>query len=241
MNYFKKILALPVLFVVLVSASGGFVKDESGDRNPFKLDLIQTLEAYQQQVAQNRQMQMIDLERTIPGIVFDIRYATANNFTHKVIYTSPKAFVRKPVAEALQKIQDSLFVYRLGLKIYDAYRPYAATLYFYEVYPDSNFVANPRRGSRHNRGCAVDLTLVDLASGKEIPMPTEFDDFSPKANPTYPDLPAPVLANRKLLFGIMSHFGFVNYPSEWWHFDFIGYEKYQLMDLSFEELAESRE
>jgi zinc D-Ala-D-Ala dipeptidase len=205
-------------------------------RNPYHLDLVQTVEAYKQLIASDPRMKMADLEQVVDGITLDIRYATANNFTGAVIYTEPRAFTRILVAEALKKVQDSLAFYRLGLKIYDAYRPYAASLRFFEVYPDTNFVANPRKGSRHNRGCAVDLTLIELASGKEIPMPTAFDDFSPKAHPDYPDLPDTVLANRRFLFGIMEHFGFNHYPTEWWHFDFKGWEGYKLMDLTFDDL-----
>ena len=236
MNYLKKLPVLFVLTAMLIFASGCLNKNKSSDSNPYNLDLTQTIEEYNRQVDVNPQMRMIDLGKTIKGIVLDIRYATAKNFTGKKIYTAPKAFARKPVAEALQKVQDSLSFYNIGLKIYDAYRPYAATMSFFKVYPDTNFVANPRYGSRHNRGCAVDITLVELSSGKEIPMPTEFDNFTSKAYPEYTDLPDTVLANRKFLFGIMSYFGFTHYPTEWWHFDFKGWENYKLMDLSFAEL-----
>ena len=233
-------IKLSLLFPFAVISVLGIISCNSqiiqSDRNPFNLPLSQTVATYNQQVAENPQMLMIDLAKKISGIVLDIRYATANNFTGEVIYTAPRAFVRKPVADAIQKVQDSLLYHGLGLKIYDAYRPYTATLRFYEVYPDSNFVANPRYGSRHNRGCAVDVTLVERNTGKEIPMPTEFDDFSAKAHTQYTLLPDTVIANRKLLFGIMTHFGFLLYVSEWWHFDFAGWEKYPLMDLSFEEL-----
>jgi D-alanyl-D-alanine dipeptidase len=228
---------LLLLGIVLIVASGCIGKKEADARNPYNLDLVMSVEAYEQQVAADPRMQMVNLEQAIPGIGMDIRYATANNFTKSVIYTAPKAFARKPVAEALNRVQDSLAHYRLGMKIYDAYRPYAASLRFYEVYPDTNFVANPRYGSRHNRGCAIDLTLIELSSGKEIPMPTEFDDFSAKAHPDYAELPDTVLANRKFLFDMMAHFGFTHYPSEWWHFDYFGWEQYKLMDLSFEELT----
>lgn len=205
-------------------------------RNPYNLDLVLTFKDYQQQVIANPKLEMIDLENTISDIVLDIRYATSNNFTHEVIYSAPKAFARKAVAEALCKVQDSLAFHNIGIKIYDAYRPYAATLRFYEVYPDTNFVANPRYGSRHNRGCAIDITLVEKSTGKEIPMPTEFDDFSEKAHPVYANLPDTVLANRAFLFSIMSHFGFTHYPTEWWHFDYIGWENYPLMDIPFNDL-----
>ena len=205
-------------------------------RNPYNLKLIVSVDAYRQQVAKEPQMLMVDLEKAIGGIVTDIRYATKNNFTGEIIYSAPRAFVRKPVAEALRKVQDSLAYYHLGLKIYDAYRPYAATLKFYEVYPDTNFVADPRYGSNHNRGCAVDVTLVELSTGRELPMPTQFDDFTKKAGMAYTNLPDAVLKNRKLLSGVMSSFGFNPYTLEWWHFDFRERKKYSLMDLSFEEL-----
>jgi D-alanyl-D-alanine dipeptidase len=191
---------------------------------------------YLAEIRENPGMEMVDLEKSASGIRLDIRYATPDNFTGQVIYTAPRAFVRLPVARALQKVQDSLKFHHLSLKIFDAYRPYAATLKFYEVYPDTSFVANPRFGSRHNRGCAVDVTLVESGTGRELPMPTKFDDFTEKAGYSFQDLPADALANRALLAGIMSHFGFIPYPSEWWHFDFKGWERFGLMDLSFEEL-----
>ena len=206
--------------------------------NPYNLDITQSKDAYDREVKQNPDWKLEDLSK-IRGIYLDIRYATTNNFTGKVIYLSPRAFARMPVFDALQKVQDSLSHFMIGLKIYDAYRPYAASLKFFEVYPDTNFVANPRNGSRHNRGCAVDLTLVELSTGKELPMPTEYDNFTEKAHPDYKDLPDTVLTNRKLLFGIMEHFGFSYYPTEWWHFDYKGWEKYKLMDLTFEELRKN--
>ena len=212
---------------------------QSKKANPYNLDIIQTIQEYNEQKRIDPGMRMVDIGKSDPGISLDIRYATKNNFTAAVIYTDAKAYVREPVAVALQKVQDSLSFYKAGLKIFDAYRPYAATIRFYQVYPDTTFVANPRFGSRHNRGCAVDLTLVDLFSGKELPMPTDFDDFSPKAHPGYGNLPDTVLANRKLLFGIMAHFGFSHYESEWWHFDFKGWQNYKLMDLTFDELEQA--
>ncbi len=120
-------------------------------------------------------------KNTFRALWLDIRYASNNNFTGEVIYNQPKAFVRLPVAKALQEVQSELNSMGLGLKIFDAYRPYAATLRFYEVYPDTMFVAAPWHGSRHNRGCAVDVSLVDLESGNELQMPSAFDDFSEKA------------------------------------------------------------
>ncbi len=223
-----------IIFVFFLSSYNNSTNGNSN--NPYGLNLIDKIESYKQSISKNADMELIDLEKLIPGIKLDIRYATKNNFTGEIIYTIAKAFARKPVALALKKVQDSLAFHNLGLRIYDAYRPYSATLKFYEVYPDTNFVANPKYGSRHNRGCAIDLTLIDLNTNQEIPMPSEFDDFSEKAHPDYMDLTPEVIENRTFLFNIMSHFGFTHYPTEWWHFDFSGWENYPLMDLSFEEL-----
>ena len=224
-------------FFLSLSLLFAFLSDgHPQERNPYHLKLTTNIREYRTVVKENPEMEMVDLEKAVKGIRSDIRYATPDNFTGVVIYTAPRAFVRLPVALALQKVQDSLKSHQLSLKVFDAYRPYAATLKFYEVYPDTNFVANPRFGSRHNRGCAVDVTLVESASGRELPMPTKFDDFTERAGYAYQDLPAEILANRALLSGIMSHFGFVRYPSEWWHFDYIGWERFGLMDLSFGEL-----
>ncbi len=204
-----------------------------------ELYIVNTTEEYRAQVAENPDMQLVDLEKHIEGILLDIRYATEDNFTGEVIYTEPKAFLRRPVADALKRVQDSLAHYGLGLLVYDAYRPYAATVKFFEVYPDPDFVADPRYGSRHNRGCAVDVTLIDLATGLEIPMPTDYDEFTERAHPEYMNFPEEVIANRSFLFEIMAHHGFTHYPTEWWHFDYNGWEAFPLMDLSFEELINS--
>ena len=227
-----------LIFVLLISlgVNSCTQKQSEDPSNPYHLDLVQTKEQYQQEVAENFNTEMIDLETHIPNVALDIRYATTNNFTNEVIYNLPKAFARKPVANALVEIQDSLAKHNLGLKIYDAYRPYAATLRFYEVYPDTSFVACPWTGSRHNRGCAVDITLIDITTQEEIPMPTEFDDFTEKAHPDYMELPDTVLTNRAFLFSIMEHFNFTHYPTEWWHFDYTGWEAYSLMDIAFEDL-----
>ena len=126
----------------------------------------------------------------------------------------------------------------LALKIFDAYRPYSATVKFYEIYRDTNYVASPYIGSRHNRGCAVDITLVDMETGEELPMPTAYDNFTEKAHPNFEDLPANLIANRDYLIETMQQFGFKVYPTEWWHFDFNGWEQFNLLDIKFEDLKE---
>lgn len=191
---------------------------------------------YVASVKASPEKELVNLQKLIPGLVLDIRYATANNFTKERIYTLARAYARKPVAEALQRVQAELKPMGLGLKIFDAYRPYRATVKFYEVYRDTTYVASPYRGSRHNRGCAVDLTLVDLATGTELKMPTEFDSFRKEAWPSTPVKDPLVRKNRQTLISAMEKHGFRVNSSEWWHFDFIGWKKYEVLDIAFEEL-----
>lgn len=176
---------------------------------------------------------LVELKKYIPGLVLDIRYATDNNFTGQKVYEQAKAFARLPVAKALKNIQAELRSKGLGLKIYDAYRPYAITVKFYEIAKDTTFVADPRKGSRHNRGCAIDLTLLYLKTGKELDMPTGYDDFTAKAAANYTGLSPQKLHTRSLLRAIMEKHGFAIYPSEWWHYDFKGWEKFELLDVPF--------
>ena len=204
--------------------------------NPYHLEIISNIADYQKSILSNPANRLVDLEKAIPDIVLDIKYATSNNFTHRTIYPAPKAFLREPVVDALLKVQQELKGNGIGLKIYDAYRPYAVTVKFFEVYPDTTFVASPKTGSRHNRGCAVDLTLIDLISGRELEMPTGFDDFTEKAMHNYMNLTQKALQNRQILRDVMSKYGFIPYESEWWHYDFKGWKNYPIMDLSFDEL-----
>lgn len=178
-----------------------------------------------------------DVAKLDPSIVLDIRYATTNNFTGKVLYTSPKCFLRKKVALKLLPVQEKLRRMGLGLKIFDGYRPPQAAQAMWDTYPDSRFVANPKVGSKHTRGAAIDMTLVDL-QGKELTMPTEFDSFTERAYRACMDLPEHAMAHRQLLENVMKEGGFIPLPSEWWHFDDEEWEKYPLDTRSFEELEQ---
>jgi D-alanyl-D-alanine dipeptidase len=152
------------------------------------------------------------------------------------MYKQARAFARLPVVLALKDVEDELKTQGLGLKIYDAYRPYAVTAHFYEVTPDTNFVADPHFGSKHNRGCAIDLSLINLKTGKELDMPTGFDSFSKQAAANYPDLPQTETANRELLKSVMQKHGFHVISTEWWHYDYNGWQNYELLDVPFEDL-----
>ena len=195
-----------------------------------------TLADYKQSLASTPGKELVNLEKFIPGIKLEIRYATTNNFTGEKIYNLARAYARKPVAEALKKAQAEFNKAGVGIKIFDAYRPYKATVKFYELYKDTTYVASPYRGSRHNRGCAIDMTIVDLKTGKELQMPTEFDSFKKEAWPTTPVKDPAIKKNRDLIISVMERNGFKVNASEWWHFDFVGWQKYEVMDIDYEEL-----
>ena len=216
---------LSLLFVL-------FLVDTVWSQNKYGLKPT-TLVEYKAALKSNPEKELIDLEKFIPGIVLDIRYATTDNFMKEKIYSLAKAYARKPVAEALQ---NDLSKQGLGVKIYDAYRPYKATVKFYETYHDTTYVASPYRGSRHNRGCALDMTIVNLKTKAELKMPTGFDSFSKDAWPSTPISDPLASKNRKLIIDAMEKHGFKVNASEWWHFDFIGWKKFEVMDIDFEEL-----
>lgn len=194
---------------------------------------VLSVQDYTQQIKTEPDKRLVELVKVIPGIKLDIKYATTDNFMHRVMYAQPRAFARAPVAEALKQIQAKLKQKGLGLKIYDAYRPYAVTVDFYKMTPDTNFVADPRYGSKHNRGCAIDLSIIDLKTGHELKMPTAFDSFSRKAASDYDGLPPEQLQNRELLKTVMEAHGFKALRTEWWHFDFNGWQGYELLDVPF--------
>ena len=173
--------------------------------------------------------EIVDLLSIDSTFVLDIRYATENNFTHRVLYPVAKAKLRREAAESLAAVQKELRSSGLRLKIHDGYRPLAIQWKLWDVVPNPDFVADPRKGSRHNRGAAVDLTIID-AEGKELEMPTPYDDFTEKASQEYMDLPAAALKNRALLKDVMMRHGFLPIKSEWWHFDFTGWEQYGILD-----------
>ncbi|HEY9007090.1 MAG TPA: M15 family metallopeptidase [Ohtaekwangia sp.] len=197
---------------------------------------VTNLQEYKHSVKLNPNKELIDLEKFIPGIVLDIRYATTNNFTGEKIYDLAKAYARKPVAEALKRAQAELQKQGLGIKVYDAYRPYKATVRFYEVYKDTTYVASPYRGSRHNRGCAIDMTLINLKTGEELKMPTGYDSFQKEAWPSTPVKDPEARKNRALIIDVMRKQGFKVNGSEWWHYDFTGWKNYEVLDIDFEQL-----
>lgn len=169
-------------------------------------------------------------------IRLDIRYATTNNFTGKQVYPSAKAYLRKPTAIKLSKAQKKLEEQGLSLKVYDAYRPLSVQKTFWAIMPDERYVADPAKGSRHNRGSAVDVTLVELKSGRELAMPSGYDDFSERAYYAFTNLPPETISNRALLRATMSECKFVPFETEWWHFDDADWPSYPVLDVPLEHL-----
>lgn len=218
-------LTLFLLFTLKIVSAQHYKYIDSGK--------VMGIKQYAADVKKHPETRLAEINKYIPGIALDIRYATTNNFTHKVMYPQARAFARLPVVLALKAVQDDLKARGLGLKIYDAYRPYAITVKFYETARDTNFVADPRKGSKHNRGCAIDLSLIDLKTGKELDMPTGFDSFSKKAAANYTGLSPKQIENRELLKGVMQAHGFKVIATEWWHYDFNGWNKYPLLDVPF--------
>lgn len=182
---------------------------------------------------------LVELTSLDPTIRLDIRYAGSDNFMGAPVYTSARAFLQRPAAEALVRAHRALRARGYGLLIHDGYRPWYVTRMFYEATPDSLriFVADPSRGSRHNRGCAVDLTLYDLATGEPVEMPGVYDEFSPRSFPTYPGGTSRQRNLRELLRGAMEAEGYTVYEAEWWHFDYRDWQRYRIGNQTFEELT----
>jgi len=172
---------------------------------------------------------LVDISRLDPTIQLDIRYATANNFTGQVVYPAPRCLLREDVAEKLVRVQQKLKESGYGLKIYDGYRPLAVQKKFWAIMPVEDYVADPFKGSRHNRGAAVDVGLVD-SEGNEVPMPSGYDDFTEKAHRDYTGATEEELHNRAVLEEAMKSEGFLPLPSEWWHFDAPGWQNYPVSD-----------
>jgi D-alanyl-D-alanine dipeptidase len=186
-----------------------------------------------------RAADLVELAALDPTIKLDVRYATSNNFVGRPVYDQARAFLQKPAAEALLRAHRSLREKGYGLLIFDAYRPWRVTKLFWDVTPRAqrDFVANPKKGSKHNRGCAVDLSLYDLATGKEVPMPSAYDDFTKKAYPDYPGGTAEERAARGVLRSAMEAQGFTVEPNEWWHFNYKDWKLYPILDVPFDAAA----
>jgi D-alanyl-D-alanine dipeptidase len=178
---------------------------------------------------------LVDVRSVAPEVVVEMRYAGSDNFTGRAIYECDRCFLRTETAAKVARAERELRQRGLSLKMWDCYRPLATQRLLWSIVPDPRFVADPRKGSRHNRGNAVDVTLVDSA-GRELEMPTKFDDFSPKAAHGETRLPAHVLENRRLLAETMERAGFRALATEWWHYDDAD-SSGDMLDVPFGELC----
>jgi len=191
------------------------------------------------QASDFRKPDLVAITSLDPTIKLDIRYATANNFLSEPLYSQPGAYLQRPAAEAVAAANRALAKLGFGLLIHDAYRPWYVTKMFWEATPADKriFVADPSEGSRHNRGCAVDLSLYDLATGKPVEMVGVYDEMSERSFPGYPGGTSLQRWHRDLLRSVMEQNGFEVYEFEWWHFDYRDWRKYPILNLTFEQLS----
>ena len=182
--------------------------------------------------------ELVELVRLDPTIRLDIRYATPHNFMGRVLYPQARAFLQRPAAEALMQVQAELKPLGYGLLVFDGYRPWRITKQMWDHTPadKKEFVADPRQGSRHNRGCAVDLSLCNLATGREIEMTGAYDEMGPRSYAACAGGTAAQRAARDLLRARLEAHGFTVLPAEWWHFDFRDWKSYPIQDVPFERL-----
>lgn len=205
--------------------------------NPYGLPLQQSVEDYRKSVALDCNKRMVLIADFVPDVILDIKYAGKENVFYTQLYPRPIALTRLPAAKALANAQKEFNEKGVGLKIYDGYRPYAVTSQMYDMLPDTVYMGLPWQGSKHNRGIALDLTLVDLKTGSELKMPTPFDALVYAAHPEFKKLPEEVIRNRELLKSVMKKHGFSVDPVEWWHYNYVDTSRtFELMDIPIDKM-----
>lgn len=210
---------------------------QSNVANNYGLFVVSDISTFKNSIAADTNKRMVNILNSLPGIILDLRYATSNNFMKQKLYPPiHTTYVRSVAADALKKVVDELKKENLTLKIFDAYRPYSITKKMWEAVKDDRYAADPSKGSGHNRGIAVDITLVDIITKNELPMGTGFDNFSDTAHTYFTALPSPILHNRNILKSIMEKYGFISLDTEWWHFSLPDAAGFELLDLSFDDL-----
>src|SRR5712692_3775436 len=210
-----------VLFILAFAPAAGFAQGPPKEAGTFrKPDLVE----------------LVKLDRSIK---LDIRYATSNNFLGRPVYTEARAFLQRPAAEALVRANKALRKKGYGLIIHDGYRPWSVTKIFWDATPadKKQFVADPAQGSRHNRGCAVDLSLFDLKTGEEVVMPSGYDQMTERSHINYKGGAEEQRRLRDVLRAAMGAEGFSVYEPEWWHYDYKEWKEYPILDLGFSEMT----
>ena len=245
--HFTESASAPASTVSIDSATFGRRKLDFGEGQSFRITPVHPVDELRKDALASepprekgkfREPELVELVLVDPGIHLDVRYATSNNFLGTPVYTQARAFLQRPAAEALGRALLRLKPYGYGLLIHDAYRPWYVTKFFWDATPPEGkiFVADPAQGSRHNRGCAVDLTLYDLKTGKPIEMPGTYDEMSPRSFPNYSGGTSLQRWHRDLLRWAMEAEGFTVYAHEWWHFDYKDWREYPILNVPFEKL-----
>ena len=186
-----------------------------------------------------REPDLVELRKLDRSIKLDVRYATPNNFARRAVYKEARAFLQRTAAEALVRASRALRKHGYGLAVFDGYRPWSVTKLFWDITPadKKEFVADPSKGSRHNRGCAVDLTLYDLKTGRQVSMPGEYDEMSERSHINYAGGTPEQRRLRDLLRSAMEAEGFTPYQPEWWHYDYKDWRQYPILNISFSEIG----
>jgi D-alanyl-D-alanine dipeptidase len=208
------------LFLLLLVSVGAFAQGPPPEAGPF------------------RTPDLAEITKLDPTIKLDVRYATKNNFLGRRVYEQARAFLQRPAAEALVRINQSLRKQGYGLVIFDGYRPWAVTKIFWDATPEDRkiFVADPSKGSRHNRGCAVDLSMFELKTGRIVQMPSEYDEMTERAHINYSCASSESSKLRDVLRAAMEGEGFAVYEPEWWHYDYKDWKEYPIMNVKFSKL-----
>ena len=212
------------------------LKSQTETLKPLKI--ISNEDSLSMMISLNPMLEMVELKQLVSNIKYDLAYARKSNFTKHRLYPKKlkSTYLRKEPALALSKIAVELAEKGLGIVVWDAYRPYAVTERFWKLIHDERYVANPIKGSGHNKGIAIDLTLYELSSGRLIDMPTGFDDFSETAHHGYQQISEIELKNRELLKDVMEKNGFIKFETEWWHYSWPSPSKYDVLNIPFSKL-----
>ena len=232
----KNIWGVGILLCVIYSCAP---KPNAIPKNEYGLQVVEKKGTYKQIVRMDSAHRMVALNQMLNPVTTAFFYATPDNFTRQVLYKKPEAYLRLEAATALKKVQDSLHSIGYDIKIFDAYRPYSVTRKMWEIIPDDRYAANPANGSGHNRGVAIDLTLIDRTTGTELQMPSPYDSFSDTSHHDFMQLPKEILQNRALLKTVMEQYGFVALDTEWWHYSLPQPKRYELLDLSFKKMRKA--
>jgi len=233
-----------LLFLPFVFSNTAFSQTVNPPISKYGVPVIKDIAMYEETVKADSNKRMVEIKSVIPNIVYDLKYASDKNFTHRNLYPAKTSytFLRLSAVKALAEVQKELNANGLGLKIFDAYRPYSVTEKFWEWILNEKYVADPKKASGHNRGLSLDVTLIYQHNGKEVTMPSGFDNFSDTAHHSFMNIPFEAMQNRKLLKDVMEKYGFQKFETEWWHYSWPDEKNYyDAMDIPFADFKNSAE